>query len=116
MGAGTLNLAIEQGVTWEYTIAVTGLDLTGASAAMQVRWKPNAPTTLLELSTDPTNGRITLTVTDEDNAQLLLALTAVETAALTWGVAPYDLELTLASGDVVRLLQGNVTIWPEVTR
>jgi hypothetical protein len=77
---------------------------------MQLRTSYSAATASLELTT--ANGRISLT-----NAGVItLALTATETAALAAGRYVYDLELVSSGGQVTRLLEGVVTVSPEVTR
>lgn len=119
MPAAKLNLSIEQGATWRYAlmakqgtgVSAPALDLTGFTARMQLRGELQDATALLELST--ANGRITLTPLA---GRIDLVLTAVETAALNFDTAVYDLELVNASGEVTRLVKGNVTLTLEVTR
>lgn len=53
---------------------------------------------------DPTNGRITVTLSDED------------TDSLTAKTARYDLEVENPAGDVFRLLQGKVTVDGNITQ
>ena len=99
-------------------------DLTGCTARMQIRRKKGDPVLLAATSApaDPavpgsgrivlggTTGRIDVTLTDED------------TNTLTVRAAVYDLELEwpLKTGElrprVDRLLQGSVTIDPNVTQ
>jgi hypothetical protein len=77
---------------------------------MQLRTSYSAATASLELTT--VNGRISLT-----NAGVItLSLTATETAALAAGRYVYDLEMVSSGGQVTRLLEGVVTVSPEVTR
>jgi|TARA_B100000953_G_scaffold227818_1_gene189410 hypothetical protein len=45
-----------------------------------------------------------------------MAMTASTTADIEEGIYVYDLEITSSSGTVTRLLQGEVTVNPEVTR
>lgn len=78
---------------------------------MQARAKIENTSTLLSLTTE--NGGISLggvagTVT--------INLSPIETAALTWKSAVYDLEIVFGNGDVRRLLAGSVSVSPEVTR
>ena len=84
--------------------------LTGCTARMQVRKTFNEPI-LVDLSTE--NGSIVL----EDGAQgqIDITMSAAQTEALELRKAIYDLELVFPSGDVARLLQGNVLISPNVT-
>jgi len=70
----------------------------------------SASSATIELTT--ANGRISLT-----NAGVItLSLTATETAALAAGRYVYDLEMVSSGGVVTRLLEGVVTVSPEVTR
>ena len=113
MPAAKLNLTVEQGTT--FTKRLTWRDknkrpvpLTGYTARMQVRPSVTSAEVILELST--ANGRITLGA----GGIIQLDLTPAETSALKAGV--YDLELTDISGRVTRLIEGKVTVSPEVTR
>lgn len=112
-----VSLSILQGQDYDYLfvwkagVPAVPVDLTGCSARMQVREKVPSPDVLLELTTD--NGRIELGTTD---GAITLKLTAVETAALAWRNGFYDLEIVHSNGKVRRLLQGQVSVKPEVTR
>lgn len=115
MPAAKLNLKIEQGATFRQKLtwqsdSGTPINLTGYTARMHIRSNVKATDILLELTTE--NGRISLTqLTGEIN----LLIDAVVTAGITWNSAVYDLELVNGS-EVVRLIQGNITVNPEVTR
>jgi hypothetical protein len=85
------------------------VDLTGATARMQIRDKPGGGL-LLELST--TSGGLTIT----GPGTIARTLSATATAAITWASAVYDLEVTYADGTVHRYFEGPVTVSPEVTR
>jgi len=85
------------------------VDLTGATARMQVRDKPGGEL-LLELST--ANGGLTMT----GAGTIDRAISAAATAAITWAEGVYDLEVTYADGTVHRYFEGAVTVSPEVTR
>jgi len=43
-------------------------------------------------------------------------MTASATGAVEEGIYVYDVEITASSGAVTRILQGQVTVTPEVTR
>jgi hypothetical protein len=99
-----------QVVNWKTGSTPTFVNTTGFSARMQLRTSYSAASASLELTTS--NGRISLT-----NAGVItLSLTATETAALAAGRYVYDLELVSSGGLVTRLLEGVVTVSPEVTR
>ena len=110
------DLTIPAGATYSQTLNwKTGspaafVNTTGFTARMQLRTSYSAASASLELTT--VNGRISLT-----NAGVItLSLTATETAALAAGRSVYDLELVSSGGQVTRLLEGVVTVSPEVTR
>lgn len=85
------------------------VDLTGATARMQVRDSIGGAL-LLELTSD--NGGLAIT----GAGTLTRTLSAAQTAALTWAEGVYDLEIEYADGTVQRYLQGAVTVSREVTR
>lgn len=84
------------------------VDLTGATARMQIRAGVGGAL-LLELTTE--NGGLAIT----GPGTLTRTLSATETAALTWTDGVYDLEVEYADGTVQRYLQGAVTVSREVT-
>jgi hypothetical protein len=110
------DLTIPAGATYSQTLNwKTGspaafVNTTNFTARMQLRTSYSAASASLELTT--ANGRISL-----NNAGVItLSLTATETAALAAGRYVYDLELVSSGGQVTRLLEGVVTVSPEVTR
>ncbi|MFP4036996.1 MAG: hypothetical protein ACLFUE_05700 [Desulfobacteraceae bacterium] len=60
--------------------------------------------------------------TDDDiiitapQGEVYLEIPAETTAGWTWTRAVYDLEIVSPSGKVSRIAEGNVKIYPEVTR
>jgi hypothetical protein len=84
------------------------VDLTGATARMQIRAQVGGAV-LLELTT--ANGGLAFT----GPGTITRTLSAAQTAALTWTEAVYDLEVEYADGTVQRYLQGDVTVSREVT-
>lgn len=122
MAAGTCNLCIDQGATFTRvfvwiagtccgcaTVGATPgpVDLTGYSAAMQIRAYALSVTVLYDASSDLVLGGIAGTMT--------LTIPASATEGFTWWNGVYDLILTDSSGNVTRLLQGTVTVSPGVT-
>lgn len=83
------------------------LDMTGASARLQIRDASGA--LLLELST-ATGG-----LQANGPGRLMLSLTAAQTASINWQAGLYDLELTMADGSVDRWVQGAVSVSQEQT-
>ena len=45
-----------------------------------------------------------------------MSMTNSTTSAIEEGIYVYDLEITSGAGAVTRVLQGNITVTPEVTR
>jgi hypothetical protein len=113
MPAAPYAIAIEQGAKYRTTLTLTDRDLTGCSARMQVREAFTSPQALLDLSSEPGEG---ITITPGPPGVIEIVITSVQTAAMTWRSGVYDLELTDAGGEVERLLEGSVTVSPEVTR
>jgi hypothetical protein len=118
MPAAKLKLKIDQGsdfvksLTWKAGDPTpVPVDITGFTARMQLRQTVTSSTVLLELTTE--NGGITL---GGVLGTINIAATAVQTAALTQKSAVYDLEMVYPGGAVRRLIEGTVTISPEVTR
>lgn len=121
------DICIFQGATFSQTLFYetgtpsTPVNLTGYSAKMQIRSSHKSKVVILELSTTTGggNGRITLgTNGDFSTGAINLFISASDTAQLSVcdEIKPvYDLELINGS-IVTRILQGNVTIAPEVTR
>lgn len=113
------DICIFQGATFDQVIYYetgspsTPVNLTGFTAKMHIRSKPESKALILELST--TNGRITLNYLG-NNGAIRLFIDDNDTANLSvCDKAVYDLEL-YNGGITTRILQGNVIISPEVTR
>ena len=111
--ASILNQVIDQGSTYSKSITVyendgtTIQNLTGYTASSQLRknYTSTAYTTILAtIQTPATNGVI------------VISLTAVQTAALKSGRYVYDLQITAADATVTRVIEGVITIRPEVTK
>lgn len=115
MAAAKYKLKLEQGATLRkvFTWKADGVevDLTGYTARMQIRPDIASSDVLATLATD--NGGITIEALP---GTFTLFLSDIDTAALTFESAVYDLEFVAPNGDVIRLMQGEVTLSPEVTR
>lgn len=105
------NLIIDAGTDFSTTITIVNnetedvVDLTGYEARAQMR-KHYSSVSYVEFgaSIDPEGGDVTLTLSSE------------ETTALKPGRYVYDVEVVNQSGIVSRILEGIVTITPNVTR
>ena len=131
MIAGVYNITIEQGSTFGRLISVeqpdlatdpTGqtfenFDLAGYTARMHIRRTIDSSTAMITLTTE--NGRIAINPNiagyPTRNNEISLSITAVDTATITTG-GVYDLEIISAGGTVSKVIRGDVTLIPEVTR
>ena len=119
MAAGKLDLLIEQGATFRHQLQVKqgsgasapAANLAGYTARMQIRPEVDSTTILISLTTE--NSRITITPL---TGLLDLFISATDTAALSFDVAAYDVEIVSTGGEVTRLVQGKVKLSREVTR
>ena len=106
------NLFIDQGTDFSVTVDVsdaTGgvLDLTGYSAAAQIRKTYGSSSTSAVFSTNlgtPSQGKVTMSLTD------------AQTSALESGRYVYDLNITSGGGVTTRVVEGQAIITPGVTR
>lgn len=102
---GIYDILLVQGDSFDRVFTVTGFDLTGYSASMQVR--PNAKSdTVYASATCTVNGTTdTITVTIDESV----------TADIPAGYWAYDLELTTATSTWT-ILSGKFQVLGEVTR
>lgn len=107
--AGIQNLVIDQGTTFDLTINVntddgSPTDLTDYTITAQIRKSYYTST-----YTDFTTGKVNLT------GEITLSLTPTQTSALKAGRYVYDVEMA-APHETVRVMEGIITVTPEVTR
>jgi hypothetical protein len=105
------NLYVDQGSTYSNIITVTAsngqaLDLTGYSVASQMRKSYQSSTYHSFVATvyDAANGKIRLQLTDEQSGEI---------PAGRW---LYDVEIESTAGARTRVVQGIVTVQPQITR
>jgi hypothetical protein len=104
------NLVIDQGTTYITDLNLTDengdpLNLTGYSANSQIRKHyTSSNSVVFSTSINAVAGVITL------------SLSANQTANIVSGRYVYDVELTDASNSVSRIVEGIVTVTPQVTR
>ena len=110
--AAVANFTIDQGATFSSTVTVkdstgSALDLTGYTA-----------TAKMALGYSSTRTRTDLTIafnSDRTTGGVTMSLTATQTAALE---AParyvFDLDITDSSGTVTRVIEGLMTVRPNV--
>ena len=110
--AAVANLSIDQGATFTSDITVKDIngnvfDLTGFTAVAK-----------LAKGYSSTRTRTAITVTfanDRTTGVLTISLTANQTAALDPERYVYDVEITSSTGTVTRVLEGIITVRPEVS-
>jgi len=122
MTAGTLNIVIEQGSTYQkkltwaddptFPAAGNPIDITGYSARMHLREEKDSPDpAIIELTNG--NGRITI---GGANGEIDLFIDDIDTAAMVIESGFYDLEVESPAGIVTRLIEGTFQLSTEVTR
>jgi hypothetical protein len=108
----------EQGATFRRTITWTDengtpIDLAGCTARMQVRNTHETASVLLSLSSTGADPKITI---ENETGKIFMVIPAAVTSTLVDGPKVYDLEVIMANQDVIRLMQGQFVVDPEVTR
>jgi hypothetical protein len=103
------NILIDQGADFSTEISVTDdngdpVNLTGYSAAAQMRRHYTSATA------------ISFNATIDVTGSVALSMNAATSANVTAGRYVYDCELTSSSNVVSRLVEGIVTVTPQVTR
>ena len=111
MSAGTYNFTLEQGTTFSRVLTLqengSAMNLTGYSVASQMRSTHDSSTVVATFSGSVTNA---------SSGQITLSLTNSQTSAIEEAIYVYDVEITSGAGAVTRILEGNITVTPEVTR
>tara|TARA_A100001201_G_scaffold139195_1_gene130885 strand:- start:56 stop:388 length:333 start_codon:yes stop_codon:yes gene_type:complete len=109
--AARADIIIDQGTTFETVVTVTNddgdvVDLTNYEAASQIRkhHTSSSVTATFVITNGGTNGQLTLT------------LSSSATGGIESGRYVYDVEVTTAAGVVSRVVEGIVTVNPQVTR
>ena len=102
------NMVIDQGTTFSTMIEILDendepVNVASYSARGQIR-KHYSSTNSVSFSTSLSNG------------SLVVSLTANQTANIVSGRYVYDIELVDPANTVARILEGIVTVTPEVTR
>ena len=110
MAAGTYNFVLDQGATFTRQLTVKDdgsvMNLTGYSVASKMRSTHDSSTVA---------GTFTCTISDASGGKITMNMTASTTADIEEGMYVYDIEITSGAGTVTRLMEGSVTVTPEVT-
>ena len=111
MAAGTYNFIVEQGATFNRILTVkennSAMNLTGYSVASKMRSTHDSSTVV---------GTFACSISNASSGGITMSMTSSTSSAIEEGIYVYDLEITSGTGTVTRLLQGEVTVNPEVTR
>ena len=111
MSAGTYNFILEQGATFNRILTLKEnnavMNLTGYSVASKMRSTHDSSTVV---------GTFTCTISNASGGIITMSMPASTTAAIEEAIYVYDIEITSPSSVVTRLMQGTVTVNPEVTR
>jgi hypothetical protein len=121
MAAGVYNIAIEQGATFSLVATLTSdgttpVDLTGYTGRGKIKtaaYDSTAVATFAITIPSPATGAVNIVLTPTQTA-------AIEATGAGYSDVTnyyYDVELyTAADADVIRLLNGSVTVSPEITK
>ncbi len=106
------NLFVDQDADFSTTITIADsdddvLDLTGYTALAQLR-KSYSSTTATSFTTTFDSDRST--------GKITIALTDVQTGALSSGRYVYDVVIIASGGDKTRVVEGVLTVNPSVSR
>ena len=109
--ASISNIFIDQGATFTTTVTVTdangdAVNLSGYSVAAQIR------KTFLSSSATA----FTATISNASAGEITITLSPTQTAALEAGRFVYDVLITASGGTKTRVVEGQVTVNPSVTR
>lgn len=107
--ASTANIVIDQGTTFSTNLVLTNddgtnKDLSDYTVSSQIRKSYYTNT-----YTNFTTAKVDL------EGEITLSLTATQTSALKAGRYVYDVEISSAA-ETVRVIEGIVTVTPEVTK
>jgi hypothetical protein len=108
--AAKANIIVDQGTTFNTELNLTdnngqALDLTGQQAEAQVRkWYTSSNAVSFNVS-----------IPQPNNGIILLSLDANTTANMAYGRYVYDVITVTTTGVVTRIVEGILTVTPEVT-
>jgi hypothetical protein len=115
---GKYNIKMYQGSSFRLPITfyvnstrAIPIDFSGTTWKMQIRESVDSENYVLELSNS--NGRID--ISEQANGKIELILTAVETAALSFENAVYDLE-NIDGVEINKYLFGKIILYKESTK
>lgn len=111
MAAGTYNFILEQGATFSRILTLkennSAMNLTNYTVASKMRSTHDSGTVA---------GTFTCTISNASGGEITMQMTNSTTSAIEEGVYVYDVEITNSAGTVTRIMEGSITVNPEVTR
>ena len=113
--AGQKNFEVDQNATFSFVVEYkdeneNAIDLTGASAKMQIRDTKGGAKLAVTL-TSPSGG----IVIDGPNGKLTIKLTPTQTNKLFYPKSSYDIMVVDSNGNKIKLLEGFMTLNRSVT-
>ena len=113
--AGQKNFEVDQNATFSFVVEYkdnndNAIDLTGASAKMQIRDTKGGAKLAVTL-TSPSGGIII----DGPNGKLTIKLTSTQTNKLFYPKSSYDIMVVDSNGNKIKLLEGFMTLNRSVT-
>lgn len=113
--AGQKNFEVDQNATFSFVVEYkdendNAIDLSGASAKMQVR-DTKGGTKLAVTLTSPSGG-ITI---DGPNGKLTVKMTPTQTSKIFYPKSSYDVMVVDSNGNKIKLLEGFMTLNRSVT-
>lgn len=110
--ASVSNLAIDQGTTYSVTISV--VDSTGSARNLSGY---TARSQLRRSYYTTSNTAFSVSIDNPSEGEIILELTSTQTSSLKAGRYVYDVELVSnTTSSVERIVEGVITIYPEVTK
>jgi hypothetical protein len=113
--AGQKNFEVDQNATFSFVVEYkdesdNAIDLSGASAKMQIR-DTKGGTKLAVTLTSPSGG-ITI---DGPNGKLTVKMTPTQTSKIFYPKSSYDVMVIDSNGNKIKLLEGFMTLNRSVT-
>ena len=105
------NIFIDQGATFPTTVTVSdsngaAVNLSGYSVAAQIR----------KSHLSSTSTAFTASISNASAGEITISLTDSQTTSLEAGRYVYDVLITASGGTKTRVVEGQVTVNPSVTR
>lgn len=107
-----VELTLDQGTTFETSLSLTNDDQTTINVT---NYTFSAQIRKSYYSSNPT-ANITVTVSDAANGNVKLSMDSANTANVKAGRYLYDLLMTDTGGVKTRVIEGIITVTPQVTR